>query len=164
MFLKRKSKTTMYMRKKAQAGGGERVWIVWHSERSRVGDKEGFFVVCKWSLFFSFVCVKCSFCFLCGNCRMRWSDSWSQCYQPQTHSNTGPGSEVGGGDKDWDGADGGLRVIRNGMEPVICTEFDLDTKLDQYNRGNTMSQINVEFRDLSWVQTCDSPLWILYFL
>lgn len=57
MFLKRKSKTTMYVRKKAQAGGGERVWIVWHSERSRVGDKEGFFCgVQVKSIFFFCVC------------------------------------------------------------------------------------------------------------
>lgn len=51
-----------------------------------------------------------------------------------------------GDDKDWDGADGGPRVIRNEMGPVSCIEFDLDTKLNQYKRRNTIRQINVEFR------------------
>lgn len=39
-----------------------------------------------------------------------------------------------------------MRVIRNGMEPVSCMEFDLDTKLNQYKRINTIRQIKVEFR------------------
>ena len=53
-----------------------------------------------------------------------------------------------GDDKDWDGADGGPRVIKNGMEPVSWMEFDLDTELNQYKRQkttHTIRQINAEY-------------------
>lgn len=51
----------------------------------------------------------------------------------------------GGDDKEWDGADGGTRVIRNGMGPINCREFDLDTKVNQYNK-TTQSNKSGEFK------------------
>lgn len=46
-----------------------------------------------------------------------------------------------GDDKDWDGADGGPRVIRSGMGLVSCMEFDLDIR-----QTNTKEEKQSEFR------------------
>lgn len=139
--------------KRERGGGGEASGTFGLFGTAREVGWEIKFFLCgvqvKSIFFFCGVCKVCFFLlwWACGNCWMRWSDSWSQCYQPQTHSNTGPGSEGRRGDnKDWDGVDGGPRVIRNGMGPVRRMEFDLDTKLNQYKWRNTIRQINVEFR------------------